>query len=347
MIVLLCICLLFLSTLVFCFVPVKANSSAFLILSVIGLSAILVISFRGENVDFDYGSYKELFYQQGFDIYIEPTFLLFKYLVRTFLGNNFLFVVMMYAVLAVFLKFYGILKLSEFWFFSVLIYLSNIFIIQDMTQIRAGVCASMLLLSLIPLKHKNHIGFFVLAGIASLFHFSGLIIFFFWFLDTENMNRKIWYMIIPFCYFAFLAGLNVSTLARLIPIASVQAKLNVYFALQKSGDVLQVNVFSVLILARILLVYLFLYKLDRLSSRNPFAIISIKIYLLSIGVLIIVADVSTLAFRLNELLSVIEIVTVPLLIYIFRPRIIGQILVALFAVMLLFFHFRAHTLMIF
>ena len=341
------LCLLFLTTIVFCFVPIKEHTNAFLMLAVIGIATILIITFRGEHVDNDYGSYKALFYQQDFDIYIEPTFLLFKYLARTFMGNNFIYVLLMYALLAVLIKFYSILRLSGFWFFSVLVYLSNIFILQDMTQIRAGVCASILLLSLIPLKNKNHLAFFLLATLATLFHFSGLIIFFLWFLDTENLNRKLWYLIIPICYFAFLSGLNVSNLARLIPIASVQAKLNVYFALQKSGDTLQVNVFSVLILARVLLVYLFMYKLDRLYQNNPFAIISIKIYLLSIGVLVIVADVSTLAFRLNELLSVIEIVAVPLLIYIFKPRIIGQVFVVLFALMLLFFHFRAHTLMIF
>jgi hypothetical protein len=245
------------------------------------------------------------------------------------------------------LKFYGIIKISEFWFFSMLVYLSNIFIIQDMTQIRAGVCSALLLLSIIPLRNKNNAGFFALATLACLFHFSGLVIFLFWFLDTEKINRTIWALIIPVCYLAFLFHLNVSTLSRLIPIASVQAKLNVYFLLQNSVSEAKVNVFSALIAIRIVLVYLFLYKLEFLYTKNKYAIILIKIYLLSIGVIIIAADISTLAFRLNELLSITEVVVIPFLIYLFKPKFLGELAVFLFALMLVFFHIRAHTLLVF
>jgi hypothetical protein len=339
--------ILFITAIVFCFVPVKENSSAFLILSVIGLSCILIISLRGGNVDNDYQSYKELFSQKGFDIRVEPTFLLIKYVVSTLLGNRFIYLIIIYAFLAVTIKFYGIIKISEFWFFSILIYLSNVFIIQDMTQIRAAVCSSILLLSIIPLKNKNNLGFFLLATLACLFHFSGLIIFLFWFLDTEKLNRKFWVLVIPFCYIAFLFHLNASMVSKLIPIPTVQAKLNVYFLLQESSKAIKVNVFSILILIRVVLVYLFMYKLDFLYSKNPYAIVALKIYLLSIGVIIIAADVSALAFRLNELLSISEIITIPFLIYLFKPKIVGQLLVVLFAVMLVFFHVRAHTLIIF
>lgn len=339
--------LLFITAIVFCFVPVKENSSAFLILSAIGFFCILIISFRGGHVDKDYESYKEVFDRQGFDIRIEPTFLMIKYLVSTLLQNRFIFVIIIYAFLAVTIKFYGIIKISEFWFFSVLVYLSNIFIIQDMTQIRAGVCASILLLSIIPLRNKNNLGFFLLATLACLFHYSGLIIFFFWFLDGEKLNRKFWYLFIPVCYMAFLLHLNLSTLSRLIPIASVQAKLDVYFLLQKSATALKVNIFSTLILIRILLAYFFMYKIDFLHSKNRYAIVAVKIYMISIGIIIIAADVSALAFRLNELLSITEIVVIPLLIYLFKPKLIGELLVILFAIMLVFFHFRAHTLLIF
>ena len=338
---------LFITAIVFCFVPIKENSSAFLILSIIGFSCILLLSFRGEHVDNDYESYKEIFNRQGFELGVEPTFLLIKYLVSTFLNNQFIFLIITYAVLGVTLKFYGIIRLSEFWFFSLLIYLSNVFLIQDMTQIRAGVCSSILLLSLILLKNKNHFGFFLLAIAGCLFHFSGLIIFFFWFLDPEKLNRKVWALLIPLCYLAFLSHANLSNFSKLIPIPTVQAKLNVYFTLQESAKATKVNVFSALIALRIILAYLLLYKIDVLSVKNQYAILALKVYLLSIGVIIIAADISALAFRLNELLSISELVAVPLLIHLFKPKIVGELLVVLFAIILVFVHYRSHTLTIF
>jgi hypothetical protein len=338
---------LFLTVIAFCFVPIKENSSAFIILAVLGLSCFLLVSFRGGNVDNDYKSYKELFNRNGVDLHVEPTFLLIKFLVIRLFNSQFIFLIIIYALLGVSLKFYGIIKISEFWFFSLLIYVSNIFIIHDMTQIRAGVCASILLISIIPLRNKNPLGFFSLATLACLFHFSGLIVFFLWFLDADKLNRKVWALIIPICYIAFLSHLNFSMLSRLIPIPSVQAKLNVYFMLQNSGSAVKVNVFSLFIMIRLVLVYLFMYKIDFLYSKNPYAILVLKIYLLSIGITIIAADLSALAFRLSDLLSITEIVVIPFLIYMFKPKIVGELLVVLFAVMLIFFHFRAHTLLIF
>jgi len=338
---------LFATVILFSFLPFNNKIDKFLLFIVLGCVIIFIAAIRGENVDKDYVSYKELFFLEGFDSYVEVSFLFIKFLVKYFLFNKFLFLILIYAVLGVSLKFFAIFEMSEFWFFSILVYLANIYIIQDLTQIRAGVCSAILLVSLIPLRQEKNYWFFMLALLAVLFHYSGLILIFIWFLDVNKINKKFWMLIIPFSYLAYFSHLNLTNFARLIPVESVQAKLNFYFLIQDSVEELKVNVFNILILFRVIIIYIFFYKLDFFISKSSYFIILLKIYIISIAVLVITSDVSTISFRLNELLSISEIILVPFLIYLFKPSYIGKIAVVLFSIILFYVHLRAETLLIF
>lgn len=326
---------------------IRDRANLLIVFSVLQTLIIFIIAFRGESVDKDYLTYNELFYADGPGLYIEVSFLIIRSIVKFIFGDRFILLIIIYAFLGVCLKFYGIKKMSNFWMLSILIYVSNIFIIQDLTQIRAGVCAGLLLISLIPLEAKKNLKFFLLAFIAILFHYSGLIILLFWFLDTQRINKLFWALVIPVCYIIYFAHFTFLNFLSIIPIESIQAKLNVYFLMQDTVDEAKVNVLNVLILLRIFLAYIFLYKLDFLYEKNKYTVLLTKIYIMSIGVLVFTADVSTIAFRLNELLSVSEIILLPLILYLFKPRLIGKVVVITFAAILLFFHFRAHTLLIF
>jgi hypothetical protein len=111
----------------------------------------LIAALRNENVDRDYLTYI-LNYEQTakrLALTIEPTFYLFSIIARS-IFDNVIFLFIIYAFLGVFIKIYAISKLSkELYLFSFLVYFSNFFLLHEMTQIRAGVAAAFILISLL------------------------------------------------------------------------------------------------------------------------------------------------------------------------------------------------------
>src|SRR5450759_2770288 len=104
-----------------------------------GILLFGIAAFRGQ-IDHDYKGYAAFYEKAALmsTIRIEPTFLLVSFLVKH-LFNNVIFLFIIYALLGVYLKFYAIKNLTEFWLLAVLIYFSNFYILHEMTQIRVGI----------------------------------------------------------------------------------------------------------------------------------------------------------------------------------------------------------------
>ena len=121
----------------------------------VGVTLTLLAAFRPEGADHDYTEYVSHFNNYDQIALLEPTFKAIAWFSHTFLGSNYIFLFAVYAVLGVTLKFIAIRELSNFALLSVAIYISQFFILHEMTQIRAGVASSLLLLSIKPLFERN------------------------------------------------------------------------------------------------------------------------------------------------------------------------------------------------
>jgi len=328
---------------------IKDKNTEILLLMFCSLLLILFAGFRGGGVDRDYANYKEIFLNltENSTYYIEPGFIIITKVVNFFSGTH-LFLFFLFALLGVTIKSYAICKLSDYVFISLLIYFSNIYILNELTQIRAGVASGLLLLSLIPLQVKKNYQFFFIAFIAVLFHLTALVLFFVWFFDTDKINKKVWFVIIPLSYIVLFIGLSPVDIYKVIPIESIQAKVSTYIQLQESGDE-KVNVISTLVLLRLIVIFYLLKCIDKIQLENKYAIILTKIYIISLVALIVMSRTAAVALRFNEFFVVVEMFTLPLIIYTFPPklRLIPRIIIVVFAAVLLFFHFRSKTLLIF
>ncbi|SFA42241.1 EpsG family protein [Pedobacter suwonensis] len=328
---------------------IKDKNTEILVFMFCSLLLILFAGFRGEGMDRDYANYKEIFLNltENSTYYVEPGFIIITKVVNFFSGTAVL-LFLLFAILAVTIKSYAISKLSDFLFVSLLIYFSNIYILNELTQIRAGVASGLLLLSIVPLQAKKNYKFFLIAFTAVLFHLTSLVLFLIWFLDTDKINKKVWFIIIPLSYIALFIGLSPIDLYKLIPIESIQAKINTYILLQESGDE-KVNVISTLVLLRLVVIFYLLKYIDKIQVENKYAIVLTKIYIISLAVLIVMSRTAAVALRFNEFFVVVEMFTLPLIIYTFPPklRLIPRIIIVVFAAVLLFFHFRSKTLLIF
>ncbi|SIS78353.1 EpsG family protein [Chryseobacterium ureilyticum] len=318
------------------------------ILQTIGL--ILFATFRGVDFDRDQPLYLYSFNNAKSLENLEYTFTIIVNTIKIFSGN-FVWLLFIYALIGVYLKLMAIRKMTDFFFLSIVIYICNTYILQDLTQIRAAICSAFLLLSLIPLYDRNMKLFYLFAILAVSFHFSGIPILFLYFLDPKKINTKVWKLLLPLSYILLFIGFTPLGLAKIFSLELIQKKLEVYFNAGKEVGSEKVNVFNTLVIFRFIFTYILLFNIEKIYEKNKYAIILLKVYIISQILLVQLSEVTTLAMRFNELFGVVEMVVIPFVLYSYVKKDMTFVLlkfsIYLFAFMLLFFHFRAETLLIF
>ena len=70
--------------------------------------------------------------------------------------------------------------------------------------------------------------------------------------------------------------------------------------------------------------------------NNQISLIVIKIYAASVFAFIVLSDLPVLAGRISQLLGVTEVVAVPFIIYIFRPKYAAAAMVVVFALLIFY-----------
>lgn len=342
--------LIFLLLSFFSLFKIKNRFIEIFILVLISIVLILIAGFRGDGIDRDYANYKEMFLLWDKDaIYlVEPGFVVITAFARVFSSSHIL-LFLLFAILGISIKTYSIVKLTDYILVSFLIYFSSIYILHDLTQIRAGVASGLMLLSLIPLEARNKKQFFLVIFVAIMFHYTALVLLPFWFLKGDKINKKVWYLVIPISYLLLFFSISPIDFYKLIPIAGIEAKVHAYILLQEANEDDKVNVISTLVLLRILFIIYILRKIEIISIVNKYAILLVKIYIISISILIVMSKTSAIALRFNEFFLAVEVVALPLILYTVEPknRIYPRILLVVFSAILLFFHYRAKTLLLF
>lgn len=290
---------------------------------------ILFAGFRDGSYVADYDVYKWLYEDE---LYIlEPTFSAISYIVRNILCGDVVWLFFIYAMLGVGVKFLAIKRLSTLMPLSVLLYVADFFPLHEMTQMRAGVAAGIMLLAIVPLFERNMKQFFMLALIATLFHISALILFPLWFLNPHCINKKKWIVFILCCEVIALLKIDVISLIAYIPIGQVQEKFELYRLQQEEGN-FTANIFSVLFLMKLFLTLGFLWKSEIVVAKNQYGYLLLKIMLLSLGSLLVFSQNLAASLRISEFYGVVSIILFPMLYYIIRPPVFAWFVVVTAAV---------------
>jgi hypothetical protein len=282
------------------------------------LVLILTAGLRIPNSDRDYQNYITLF-DSAPDINIEPSFILISIFVKSIFGNTPIILFIIFSFVSIGIKYFALKRITELWFISIFLYFSYYFILHDLTQIRAGVAASLLFLLLPTIYNRNPLQFIFISVLAISFHYSAFIFLFLWFFK-QGLNNKILYLLIPlgylFHYFSLDVFLN-------LPFESINSKLNIYKALQDGdSERRKINVFNFYLLFKIFIYYLLLFKINYLNSINKYSKLIISIYGFSIFLFLFFSKLPIVSFRIYELLGVIEIVSLTFIYYLFSLKII-------------------------
>lgn len=284
------------------------------------LSIILFIyvAFRPIGIDRDSKSYVALFYS---NIDIEVTFKSIKFIINRFLRGEVQYIFVIYALIGVSLKLKILRALSPLFILSILVYLSNFILQQDLTAIRAGAASTFILLSLIPLKNRNFFVFTLFIFSATLFHYSAFVALLLWFLSYKSMH-KIYYLIVPIGFLLYIFTSHY-TISNQIPILYFQNKLEAYLQSQEQGNQ-EINVLNAFLFIKCLIYYFLLYNSKKLIAYNLYFPILIKMYGWSIFIFLSFSFIPVLSFRISDFFGISEILLIPLITSLFKDKLIGN-----------------------
>ncbi len=311
--------------------PRYVNRQAKVVYWFLCVVAILIVGFRGE-IDNDYATYEYMFSTNY--LLIEPTFVAIRYIVRDLFGGSVVGLMLVYAVIGVTLKFKAISKYSDFIFLSLAVWIGNLMILQDMTQIRAAAACGLLLLAIGPLRERDWKRYFWLVFLAVMFHVSALLMVPLWFLKGERINRGVWTAIIPLGYALSLAGIYATSLISFIPIEMIQSKFLAYDV--ETTDDGGASIFGIFQMTRVVLFLLLLWNAPRLAQRNRYAPLLLKIMACGLAALPLFRNNIVAGLRITELLTCVDILLFPMLVYLFPRYGIGKWMVIGYSAAILF-----------
>jgi hypothetical protein len=300
------------------FSALKKSQKAFYVLT--GVLLFFLCAFRDGSVLPDYDNY--ILYYDTKTKWVEYSFILIANFVRFYL-HNVLFLFIIYAIIGITLKLYVLKELSEFLFFSVLVYIGNYYILHELIQIRVSVSTGFFLLCIKPIYERDWPKFLFFSAIAIFFHYSAVLILPLWFLKKDKLNIYIYIGIILMAYvFYFLQVDILRFIISFMPISYFREKYDTYIIFEENK---RANVFNYVLLGKLLIYNILVLRHRYIMQNNKYACLLLKMYGLSFVGFVLFARLPTFSGRISGYYGVVEIIIIPMLIYIFKSKIIGKI----------------------
>ncbi|KQS93201.1 EpsG family protein [Chryseobacterium sp. Leaf394] len=293
----------------------------FLLIVILGIFA----GTRNSRIDNDYFIYTNLFSESTTSKSLgdEPTVTVITIFSKFLVENYVRLAFVIYAFIAVYFKLSSV-KAYLFSTLAIMLYVSNLFLVQEMTTIRAGVASGILLWMTPDLINKNNKAVLFKIFLATMFHNSSILFLSIYFVNRYDVKFKYMFFILGLSLLTPILNLNFISILRL---DSIFWKAKVYLDVKKYEDV-QLNIFNFKII--ISMFYLaVLYWFRKKIKYNGFEIF-LKIHILSLVFFFLFSTTGlTFSLRTYELISIIQIVLYPLIILCFNDRfkIFGYIIV--------------------
>ena len=298
------VCLLFtLFSLLFLFTSensIRRSKKVCVILLFTWVGLSLIAAFRPDMADKE--NY-ELFFQ--YPIYGKRFEIGFRYLTELIkrLGAGLTFFFFFFAAISIALKLWAIRKMTTLLWGSLAIYVSNFFILHDMIQMRCAVASGLLLHAVYFVWKRNLLAFLIVTSVAVLFHYSAVIIFPLWCLNTTKSQKFFYIGLIVIAY--MLGGiLSLVNYIQYIPIKGINELWSSYRS-TIGGDI---NIYNGVTLLRVLLCLFLLISSERIYVRNKLVFLLTKIYSIAIAAFVLFANLPVVAWRVSELFMIIEII---------------------------------------
>ena len=219
---------------------------------------VLFTGLRGEGIGFDYDNYVDNIFMTNDLQYMEPGVLILSSVLRPF-GSVTLFF-MMYAIIAVSIKTYIIRRHTFYPMLALLMYFSIYYLVQEMGQIRYGLSVAICTLALLFLANEEKKKFWVLVFVASLFHFSALIVPPVYFIRRLKINvfMLVAFFILGSAFILYDFSEIMYRLFELMPIEGVSYRAAYYMVTEEENGAFGFNMSLFLRIIELVLFYLYL-----------------------------------------------------------------------------------------
>lgn len=310
----------------------KYNQAIYISLGVI---LVLFAGFREVGFDRDSENY-ELYFNNCDDpmlsFAVEYSYRILSIIFKAVFGD-FRSILLFYAIVGITLKLVALRRITPLLYLPLAIYLSNYYILHDLTQIRASVASALLLFSIPYIDENRKKVVFGLMALAAFFHYSALVLLPVVFLSNKDMGVKerwLWAAIVPLGYLMYFLKINIAT-AVYIPY--ITDKIEIYESLRDQGLVgEEINVFYWVFLLKCTIYLCTLFFYDAVRQENKYMPIVVKLMGISIFIYLFFAQMPILSFRLSELFGIVEIPMFTYVIYMVRPQWPGTSFVSMVAV---------------
>lgn len=307
---------------------------------------LIYFIFRDGTAFVDYGSY-EWALKENINLG-EPSFMLIVWFVKKFFRSEVVVLFAIYGTISLSIKGIAIAKLTTLPFFSLMIFCSDFYILQELTQMRASLATGILLISIPSLYRREAKRYFSLSFFATLMHFSGLLMLPLWFINGNRINLKSWLIVYVGCYIAALIGLDLVNLASFIPIPSIQSKFIAYRTLQSLGNgTYQANIFSLLFLAKSAITLILLFKYKLILNNCIYGILLLKIMLISLCCLLLFSQNMAAGLRISEFYGTVSIILFPMIYFILKSKIVAKTIIVIVTFSLFYIRVYSQKLILF
>ena len=278
-------------------------------------------------------NYEYMFYGSNaiIELMTEPSFLLIASILRSS-GFTVAALFAVYAIINISIKGRWIFKMSPFPILTLFIYISYIYILHDLIQIRVGAALAFGLISLYYYCNDKKWIAVIMIGFATFFHYSSILLALIFLFSNKPLTLKwkiILYCIVPFGLFLCIMKLN---LLSFIPSFAGGEKLDAYKELAEKGKMDEASLIDPILWIKILAYLTALWFYDYIKEKSQH--ISLFIKLMGLSLLIELSLLYTnaiIAYRLSELFCIVDPFVITSLIYLFHPSWIGRSIIVFFS----------------
>ena len=326
------------------------------IITVSGTLLLLIAGLRMPGTDKDSLSYILSFstFKSPLDYFIhndewffyEPFYYLIPATAKFYFGHEIYphIVFAVFALISVPLKLSGINKLSSLKGLSILHFYCYFFLLHEMTQIRAGVVCGLFLMAIYFFCNKMYWYYAFMIVIGLQFHNTAILMLSLVVLSPEKFNTRVY----------LVAGAVVMTTAFLFSdlIIGLLFRFNFSFV-QKlawefanvNADEDQINLLNVGFLLNVAFTIWLLINHKRIQEQNRYGYILLKLQAISIIAFVAFSSVNMVAYRVSEFFGIVSIITVPMVVYTFRSRLVGYTITFVYSFLILVLNLQYAELM--
>ncbi|MDF2275136.1 EpsG family protein [Aeromonas caviae] len=265
-----------------------------LIIFFCGLILATTAGLRGGN-DPDYLNYYDIYVSSRYGdlstANVEPFYFYFNKVFSS-AGIPFVFIMLLMAIPAVLLKMYVVCKHSHSALLSIILYSLTIYISFDLIAIRQGLAIAFVMLATSLWFHKKLLAV-TLVLVASLFHFSALIVLPVFYGMSSRWHKEIINISLLIVFFVSIFGVNINIFEMVKQIPFIPSfiiyKLEIYASYHQEGTN-SLKQFLVCIVA---------FWLYRVESKNAFIKTVCFLYVIGFLISILLSSIGDISFRVK------------------------------------------------